>query len=461
MNAMRILVTALFACSPRDFTSREMELLEGLTGLADPPVDRSNAYERSPAAIQLGHTLYYDRGFSGVAVNQDLAGHDVPYGRTYPGGPLFISCADCHDPLQGGIDHTSEPNQVSIGAGVFNVNAPSTINLAYQDLYFWNGRADSVWAVSAIAAEASVAFNGNRLAIGWSLFERYRIEYEDAFPDHPLPFNALDAPFRFPRNGKPGRNAMSCDPGTGEPFDDSYDCMGEEDRTAVTRTLVNFAKALAAFQSTLLSTSSAFDRHLDGGDPMSVEAIRGARLFVGKAACIECHSTPLLTDRKFHNTGVPGSEAAPPSVADCNIPNVCDCPNGAECIPWGAYDGAARLAASPWRRDGKWSDDPTDDSRARHYSRELTGDLVGAWRTPSLRDVALTAPYMHNGVYATLEDVIWHYDRGGTRAGVASENKSPALSPLGLDPEEVHDLVAFLEALTGDPPPNGGPAETP
>ena len=82
----------------------------------------------------------------------------------------------------------------------------------------------------------------------------------------------------------------------------------------------------------------------------------------------------------------------------------------------------------------------------------LTPDLVGQWRTPSLRDVALTAPYMHDGSLATLEDVIWHYNRGGAaESGERIGVPAAELRPLMLTDDEVSDLVAFLETLTGAP----------
>ena len=103
-----------------------------------------------------------------------------------------------------------------------------------------------------------------------------------------------------------------------------------------------------------------------------------------------------------------------------------------------------------WQRLGPWSDNPGDDSRSAHVGRALTPDLKGAWRTPSLRNVALTAPYMHDGRYATLQDVVWHYSTGGEDAGPEQVgDRAAEIKPLRLTDSEVADLVAFMETLTG------------
>jgi cytochrome c peroxidase len=107
------------------------------------------------------------------------------------------------------------------------------------------------------------------------------------------------------------------------------------------------------------------------------------------------------------------------------------------------------------RRDSMWSDDPTDASRAMYYSAPTDTALKGAWRTPSLRDVALTPPYMHDGYYRTLEEVVWHYNVGGAPSGSGQFEKMPAhavqVKPLGLRDDEQADLVEFLKTLTGAP----------
>lgn len=483
-------------------SAHEWTLLQSLGGLPEtPPPDESNRYATLPAAQALGHRLYFDTGFSGAATLLDTLHRPVPYARAARGEPTGIACASCHDPARAGSDFTSVPNHVSIGAGWYDVNAQQTVNAAYYRVIYWNGRNDSLWAQILAVAESFVSMGGNRLAIAWRLADDYRADYDDVFTDWPLPLPGTSAAVRalveadarpdgspnpragqctltsgacpaacreasgtdgttscwprFPLAGKPG-TTPGCQGGDAhEPFHDAFDCMAPDDREAVTRAYVNFAKAIAAYEGQLVSRDSAFDRWVaDGPDSawLTPAQVRGARLFVGKASCVDCHRTPLFSDDDFHNVGVPQRGAAVPTEADCPEGAACDCVNGRGCLPWGALDGLAKLKTNGFRRDSRFSDAPTDVSRASYVERALTPSLEGAWRTPSLRDVALTPPYMHDGAYPTLEDVVAAYDAGGATAGVSGE-KAVELKPLLLTAAERADLVAFLTSLTGAPLP--------
>lgn len=154
-------------------------------------------------------------------------------------------------------------------------------------------------------------------------------------------------------------------------------------------------KAIASFERTVVSSDSPFDRWRKGDRrAISDSAQRGFVLFQGKAACVLCHQGFNFTDNKFHNIGVRSS-------------------SGSE-----------------------------DEGR---YAYEKLDAYKGAFKTPTLRDIELTAPYMHNGSYKTLEEVVEHYDRGGD----VKPNLSPLMRPLGLSAQEKKDLVAFMKSLTG------------
>jgi cytochrome c peroxidase len=491
------------------WSSQDWAAAESIAGLGDtPPLDRSNKYAGNAAVELLGQKFFFDTRWSGPSSQVDVLKRPVAYARAAKGQPTNLSCASCHNLSRAGIDTESLPGNVSIGAAWSDANALSVMNAAFYKIQYWNGRADSLWAQAVNSAEGT-NMNGNRLATTWVMSEIYRQEYTAAFgAEYPLPSlppraqiealvetaagpkngqcklvggacpvdlgcrevrnmetNATACFPRFPLNGKPGART-GCQPDDGnEPNWDAFDCMDEKDQEVVSRTLINYAKAIAAYEYKLVSRDSAFDRFVAGMragakrdyDTFSASAERGARLFVGKAACVDCHNTPLLSDSKFYNIGVSQVGPGVPSEADCPAGGVCDCVTvngertGNNCLPWGALDGIEKLGRNKFRRDLRWSDDTTDTSHMAYVNMELGQHLKGAYRTPSLRDAALTPPYMHNGALATLEAVVDHYDRGGSPdvPGV----RHSRIKPLFLTAAEKSDLVAFLKSLTGAPLP--------
>ncbi len=190
--------------------------------------------------------------------------------------------------------------------------------------------------------------------------------------------------------------------------------------------------AIASYERSLLSADSPFDRWRFAGDETALadDAKRGFRLFNGKAGCAVCHTVQsghaLFTDDRLHNTGI-GYRAsmyvAPPTQSLQVAPGV------ALQVERAAFAAAAERP-------------PNDLGRY-----EVTQDPRDRWRykTPSLRNVALTAPYMHDGSLATLKEVVEFYNRGG----VPNDLLDPLIRPLGLSAAEIEELVAFLESLTG------------
>jgi cytochrome c peroxidase len=173
-------------------------------------------------------------------------------------------------------------------------------------------------------------------------------------------------------------------PGYVRAFDKAYPGEGISQSTV--------AKAIASFERTLVSKDSPFDHWIQGDESaLKAGAKRGFQIFTGKANCIACHQGANFTDQGFHNIGLAGS-------------------------------------ADPGR-----------------YAIVPVRILQGAFKTPTLRDVELTGPYMHNGAYRTLEQVIDHYDRGGDDKA----HLDPNMKPLGLTAQEKEDLVEFLKSLTG------------
>jgi cytochrome c peroxidase len=163
-------------------------------------------------------------------------------------------------------------------------------------------------------------------------------------------------------------------------------------------TIDNIAKAIATFERSVISKNAPYDKYWAGDkSAMSASAVNGMNVFFGKAKCAICHNGPVFTDSGFHNIGV-----KPAGLLKVDL--------------------------------GRYNESKDDFDK-------------GAFKTPGLRDITKSAPYMHNGSEATLQDVIEFYDRGGD----AKENVSPFITPLELTGQEKKDLVEFLKALDGDP----------
>ncbi len=297
-----------------------------------------------------------------------------------------ISCAMCHIPEQG-FTNQELATAVGIEGRTVRRNAPSLYNVAYAERLLHDGREgrleQQVWGPLLARNEM-----GNP-AVG-SVIERL-----EALPDYEGRFQQA-----FAGRG-PGMETLGM--------------------------------ALASYERTLVSGNSPFDRWHFGRetDALGVAEVRGFRLFSGKAACVSCHridaKSALFTDHLMHNTGIGYERSMATAPKRQRI----------EIAP-GAYvevEGKALASISE-----------TPPSDLGLY--EITLDPRDRWRykTPSLRNVALTPPYMHDGSLATLREVVDFYNAGG----IPNETLDPLIRPLGLSDRQVEDLVAFLASLSGD-----------
>jgi cytochrome c peroxidase len=183
-------------------------------------------------------------------------------------------------------------------------------------------------------------------------------------------------------------------------------------------------KAVATYERTIVSQNVPFDAFLGGDEnTISDEAKLGNDLFLGKAGCIACHNGPLISDDSYHNTGVP---QAPEFENNALNQITFRYEHWAKGVTEEVYNTSTR-------------------DLGLYYVTKLDSD-TGKFRTASLRDSCYTAPYMHNGVFTTLEEVVAFYNSGGGE----DENKDPLIQPLNLNEDEQRNLVAFLESLCGD-----------
>jgi len=189
----------------------------------------------------------------------------------------------------------------------------------------------------------------------------------------------------------------------------------------------NAYRAIAAFQRTLVQPDTPYDRFLKGEtDALSEQGKRGLDLFVGKANCVACHNGPMLSDEKYYNIGVPPAEEwENQPLAQITF----------------RYELYAKGVPEEKYRNLK-------NDLGLYFQTRQDSDL-GKFRTPSIRYVKYTAPYMHNGQLATLRDVVEFYNKGGGE-NAFMETKTPLMQPLGLTDQEIEDLVVFMEELSGE-----------
>ena len=320
-----------------------------------------------------------------------------------------VSCASCHRPQHG----WSEPRATTAGLEPTERNSKSVVDARFNRWFGWSGASDSLWAASLRPLADPREMGG---------VERRLPALVRDTPD-------LACGYRRAFNAPP-------------PADDE-------------QLFADLGKALAAFQETLVSGRTSFDDFRDAlarGDRRAaarypLAAQRGLKLFVGRAGCSTCHFGPTFSNGEFDTVG----------IAVRNADGRFD---------WGRYDGIKALQSSRFNLLGRYNDDATRANAVATQHVRLDREAYGAFKVPALRNVALTAPYMHNGSLATLADVVRHYstiDDVKLAIALSAPHHEPegefvptpvtsVLRTLDLTDGEVADLVAFLETLTEKQP---------
>lgn len=363
-----------------------------------PPADPSNRHADDPRAARFGQALFFDTRLS--ANGQ-------------------VSCASCHRPDSAFADDRA----FSRGLGETTRNTPTLLGSGWSRWFFWDGRSDTHWgqALSPLLDRAEHGLTRTELVA--KIQQHHRLQYESVFGRLPaVPVTRSAGP-----EGDVRAQA-------------NWRSLPARQREAINRVLANLGKAFAAFQRTLHPAPARFDhfaralaegRNAEAQRIFNRDEVQGFRLFVGSARCIQCHNGPMFSNYQFHNTGLHDTE--PPQHQ-------------------GHKRGMAQARSSDFSCLGAYSDDSAQcPSRFVGLSRDM---VAGAFKTPSLRNVARTAPYMRTGELATLDDVIAHYDSGSRtpgRAGVIGNE----LPRLFLSDLERNQLKAFLMTLTGENPATG------
>jgi len=386
--------------APVEFTPQELRRILAHSPLGPLPVDPTNAVADDPAAIALGERLFFDRRFS-------------------PNGE--VSCATCHDPARGWSNGAPRGR----GLGTTARHVPTLWNVGYNRWYNWDGGADTLWMQAIGPWEHPDEVGGDRVRFAHIVYRdpSLRRSYEQLFGAMP----ALDDAHVFPPHARPWPAQPQAQ------MNRAWERMSAQHRKAVNQVLTNLTKALAAYERRITNNHAPFDAFVDGlrendarkRGTLPAAAQRGLKLFVGKANCSTCHSGPNFSDGEFHDLRLPEHSAAP--------------------LDAGRYAGVQALLKSEFAGHQAFSDDAR---HARTRFLAARADSWGQFKTPTLRGVAQTAPYMHNGAFATLPEVVRFYSTL-ERAAPRGHHDEGVLKPLNLTPREQADLVAFLQALSG------------
>lgn len=289
-----------------------------------------------------------------------------------------VSCATCHDPKRGFVDH--RPTSEGVGGQIGKRNAPTVLTAMFNATQFWDGRSPT------LEEQAKLPILNP-------------IEMGQKSPDDVV------AKLR----------------GIPEYVDEFQTVFGRQ------ITYDDMAAAIAAFERTQPGADAPFDRFIQGDTKaISDQARRGWALFNGKGRCNTCHAfsttSPLLSDQKFHNIGIAAHKANFIELAR----------QASTLVRKGDVEQIDRLAIE------------TDFSELGRFLVTKWPADIGAFKTPTMRNVVITAPYMHDGSLATLWDVVDHYNKGG----VPNPFLDGGMQRLGLTEPEIDDLVAFMDTLT-------------
>lgn len=391
-EAALVNIPLLHSWSEHELTTLSSLWIESLPPRSPSP---TNNVADNPVAAALGQKIFFDKRFS--ANGQ-------------------IACAHCHKPEL----YFTDGLKVAEGIGITARNTPTIVGISYSHWFFLDGRADSLWSQALGPLENELEHGGNRSQFAHIIYSdpEFRASYEQLFG--PMPDLADNK--RFSMNAGPVKE---------EKVHAAWKHMSAEDRKDVTKIYVNIGKVVAAYERLIKPAPSRFDSYVNAAlnkdlvgmkASLSDEEVAGLRLFISKAMCTLCHNGPLFSDFEFHNIN---TVILPSNSYD-----------------WGRYKGAQQVLKSEFNCRSEYNDAKDKRCSELQFMVMDKEHTVASFKTPSLRNVSKTAPYMHAGQYQTLAEVINHYNDPPKRKIGQSD-----LLPIQLDDKELKQLEAFLFAL--------------
>jgi len=389
-----------------EFSAAEVSRILQQSPLPAAPHDPSNAVDTLEATAHFGQFLFFDRRLSANGA---------------------FSCASCHRPDLNWTDG----KQLSEGSGAGSRRTPSLWNVAYNRWYFWDGRADTLWSQALKPMEDRIEMNGSRVQVAFLINSDpgLRLAYTEIFGELP----ALPRLETIRRSARPRLQDPT------DPDQVAWAGISKSDQENINRIFSNVGKALAAYERRIISRDAPFDTFAEGLRShdtaqlasISESAQRGLKLFVGTANCRQCHSGPSFSDGEFHNIRLPSLNDALSRDA-------------------GRFNGIDAVVKDEFNSAGLYSDGKPGFFLARLQAIRKSDHNWGEFKTPGLRNVAVRSPYMHEGQFATLQEVL-HYYSTLDEALPPDHDQEQILFPLNLSEEDVADLVEFLKTLTGRP----------
>ncbi len=419
------------AAASTKWSPSEIALLKSLSLFSGrfPTNTRGNAHALSPAAASFGHKLFFDKRLSSSGQ---------------------VSCASCHDPAT----YFNDQRTTGKGIGELDRNTPTLVGAMTHRWLYWDGRRDSLWSQALVPLEASNEMGSSRASIARTIAQLYRNDYEKVFG--PMP--------RLP--------SVQTVPDAANPAGDDearqlWSSVDADTRHRINTVFTNIGKALAAYQMNLRPAPSKFDHYVqqlslpdekiaqsahlptashnnaennteNGPDtpPLSQSELNGLKLFIsGRTQCLNCHASAMFTNYGFHNIGT-GIKA-----------------DGS--FDFGRMLGSQAVLFNQFNCRSRYADKVADNQNTTSACSELTHinqheiatSMRGAFRVPGLRGLQMTAPYMHDGRYETLTEVIKHYSEPPAYL-LGQFHEMPSIDKL--TDNEIEDLAAFLLTLGSD-----------
>ncbi|MCB1775181.1 MAG: c-type cytochrome [Gammaproteobacteria bacterium] len=386
--------THTLAGSP-DWSERELRILKSLSlsALAPIPGSPSNRVADDPQAAAFGRQLFFDPRFS-------------------RNGQL--SCASCHQPDK----HFTDQRKVGIGIGQTMRNTPTVVGSGWLHWFYWDGRRDSLWSQALIPFESPDEMGSSRTHVIREISRDadLRRQYETLYGALPLELTVE------PRH-------LHASPMGDRASRDRWYRLPDDKKHKINRVFSNIGKAIAAYERTLIPTATRFDRYVeqlsgveDHDIVLTAQERSGIELFIdpAKTQCMQCHNGALLANGGFHNVG---SGSFYEGTLD-----------------FGRSLGLQAAIIDEFNCLGNYSDASKVDCHQLRFA-DTSHPQDGAFKTPSLRNLGMTAPYFHDGRFDTLSDVMHYYNQPPTNNGPHE------LRPLQLNDEQLAAIVAFLDML--------------